>query len=218
MGPRRPTLSTAGRRAGHFVVVAVAAAGLAACGAADNGRSGSSSASSGGSIPAALVREARPIGRGARFQPPARGPVIGPCRRALGRARGVHVEVFAANRVVLIPAGIGTKPPRATFEGRISKARCFGDLVTLEPTGVVLVRSGASLTLADLFKSWGQPLSRRRLASFGAAAGQRVAVFVGGRPWHGRPGAVPLRPHAEIVLEVGPHVPPHSSYTFPPGT
>ena len=144
--------------------------------------------------------------------------MIGPCRRALGRARGVHIEVFAANRVVLIPAGIGTKPPRATFEGRISKARCFGDLVTLEPTGVVLVRSGVTLTLADLFRSWGQPLSRRRLASFSAAAGQRVAVFVGGRPWHGRPGGVPLRPHAEIVLEVGPHVPPHSSYTFPPGT
>jgi hypothetical protein len=29
---------------------------------------------------------------------------------------------------------------------------------------------------------------------------------------------VPLTPHAEIVLEVGPHVPPHASYTFPPGT
>ena len=24
--------------------------------------------------------------------------------------------------------------------------------------------------------------------------------------------------HAEIVLEVGPYVPPHRSYTFPPGT
>lgn len=220
MGPRRPPLSVAGRRAGAWALaaVAVSAAGLAACGAADNGRSGSSSGSTGGSIPAALVREARPIGRGARFQPPVRGPVIGPCRRALGPARGVHVEVFAANRVVLIPAGIGTKPPRATFEGRISKAGCYGDLVTLEPTGVVLARSGVTLTLADLFKSWGEPLSRRRLASFSAVAGQRVAVFVGGRPWHGRPGSVPLRPHAEIVLEVGPHVPPHSSYTFPPGT
>jgi len=29
---------------------------------------------------------------------------------------------------------------------------------------------------------------------------------------------VPLTRHAEIVLEVGPHVPPHSSYMFPPGT
>ena len=90
--------------------------------------------------------------------------------------------------------------------------------MTLEPTGVVLVRSGAELTVADLFKSWGEPLSRRRLASFSAPAGRQVAVFVGGRAWHGAPGGVPLRPHSEIVLEVGPHVPPHSSYAFPPGT
>jgi hypothetical protein len=45
-----------------------------------------------------------------------------------------------------------------------------------------------------------------------------VAVFVDGRRWRGAPAAVPLTPHAEIVLEVGPHVPPHSSYAFPPGT
>ena len=45
-----------------------------------------------------------------------------------------------------------------------------------------------------------------------------MAVFVDGRPWRGAPGAVPLTRHAEIVLEVGPHVPPHSSYAFPPGT
>jgi len=27
---------------------------------------------------------------------------------------------------------------------------------------------------------------------------------------------VPLTAHAEVVLEVGPYVPPHRSYTFPP--
>ena len=36
------------------------------------------------------------------------------------------------------------------------------------------------------------------------------------------PGAVGLAAfrsstHSEIVLEVGPYVPPHSRYTFPPG-
>jgi len=91
-------------------------------------------------------------------------------------------------------------------------------LVTLEPTGLILVRAGARLTMASLFRSWGQPLSTTRLASFGARAGTRVAIFVDGRPWYGAPGRVPLVRHAEIVLEVGPHVPPHPSYTFPPGT
>jgi hypothetical protein len=34
----------------------------------------------------------------------------------------------------------------------------------------------------------------------------------------GRQDRVPLTPHAEIVLEVGPQVPPHTTYTFPPGS
>lgn len=169
-------------------------------------------------IPPQLLREARPIGTGPRFQPKVRGPVLGRCRHALGSRNGVHVELFARNRVVIVPAGIGTHPPRTYSAGRISGARCYGELVTLEPTGLVLVRTGARLTVASLFRSWGQPLSTTRLASFAAPAGTEVAVFVDGRPCPGPPGGVPLRRHAEIVLEVGPHVPPHPSYTFPPGT
>jgi hypothetical protein len=143
--------------------------------------------------------------------------VIGRCRHRLGARIGVHVELFAADRVVLVAGGIGTRPPRGFSAGRISRARCYGDLVTLEPTGVVLVRPGARLALSELFRSWGQPLSSSRLASFPAAAGTRVAVFVGGLRWHGPPGGVSLKRHSEIVLEVGLHVPPHASYTFPPG-
>jgi hypothetical protein len=167
-------------------------------------------------LPPALVAEARPIGRGARFHPPATGPVTGRCRPGLGTRIGVHVELFAANRVVLVPAGIGTRPPRSFSAGRISRARCYGALVTLEPTGVVLVRARARLLLSDLFRAWGQPLSPTRLASFPASTGAHVATFVDGRRWRGSPGSVPLRRHAEIVLEVGPHVPPHAAYTFPP--
>jgi hypothetical protein len=123
--------------------------------------------------------------------------------------------VFAANRVVLIPAGIGTRPPRGFSEGRIARARCYGALVTLDPTGLVLVRPGARLHLADLFRSWGQPLTTDRLLTFRTAT--KVRVFVNGRVWPGMPQSVPLRRHAEIVLEVGPYVPPHAAYTFPRG-
>ncbi len=184
--------------------------GWAGCGSADRPTTTAA-------LPAALVREARSIGRGPRFQPSARGPILGPCKRGLGARVGVHVELFAANHVVLVASGIGTRPPRGYSEGRISKAACYGDLVTLEPTGVVLVRRGARLHLADLFRSWGQPLSLRSLATFAASQGKTVRVFVDGRPWRGQPGRVPLRTHSEIVLEVGPYVPPHSRYTFPPG-
>jgi hypothetical protein len=128
------------------------------------------------------------------------------------------VEVFAAGRVLLLPAGIGTGPPRRSLDGRIVGARCYGAQVTLDPTGVVLVRPGARLTLGNLFSSWGEPLSRTRLASFTASAGTQVTVFVDGKRWPGAPAAVPLTRHAEIVLEVGPYVPPHTSYAFPPGS
>lgn len=169
-------------------------------------------------IPQAVLREARPIGAGPRFQPPATGPITGPCRPTLGPHYGVHVEVFAANRVVIVPAGIGTRPPRTTSAGRIAHARCYGNLVTLEPTGVVLVRARSHPTLATLFRAWGQALSTTQLASFHSAPGTRVAVFIDGHASHIPPDRVPLTPRAEIVLEVGPHVPPHATYTFPPGT
>ena len=199
-------------------------AGATACGPARPDASSAASAASrpaartspsSPAIPRALLSQARPIGAGPRFHPPATGPVSGSCTPGLGPRDGVHVEVFAANRVLLLPAGIGTKPPRNVLDGRVTQARCYGQLVTLDPTGVVLVRPGAQLTLGALFRSWGQPLSPARLASFSAPAGTRVTVFVDGRAWPGAPAAVPLTRHAEIVLEVGPHVPPHQSYTFP---
>lgn len=169
-------------------------------------------------IPSSLLQQARPIGQGVRFHPPVRGPVIGACRQGLGRRHGTHVEVFARNRVMLLAAGIGTKPPRSAFGGRITHARCYGALVTLDPTGLVLMRPGKRLHLSDLFRSWGQALSARRIASFAAPAGNQVSVFVNGRRWNGAPGGVPLERHWEIVIEAGPHVPPHRAYRFPPGT
>ena len=186
-------------------------AAAAGCGAPSSTTSGAAT------IPRRLLLEARPIGRGPRFQPPVRGPVVGLCRPVLGPRFGVHVEVFGAGRVVLVPAGIGARPPLSLSAGRVSRARCFGSVVTVDPTGLLLVRPNARLTLSALFRAWGQPLSRRRVGAFRAGPPGVVAVFVNGRRWRGRPGDVPLVRHAEIVVEAGPHVPPHSAYTFPLG-
>jgi hypothetical protein len=213
---RRARFAALGIAALGTAALGIGAAGLAGCGR--GGQPGPLASASGQSISPALLSQARPIGAGPRFHPQVTGQVSGRCAAALGPRDGVHVEVFAADRVVLLPAGIGTKPPVATLDGRIIRATCYAGLVTLDPTGVVLERHGAALTLGTLFRSWGEPLSPTRVASFSAQAGTRVAVFIDGRPWRGVPSAVPLRRHAEIVLEVGPHVPPHSSYAFPPGT
>ena len=206
MTPRLPLASVAA-----VALVTLVALGTAGCGATRH-RGATDT------IPAALLREARPIGVGPRFHPPARGPVIGRCRSALGARRGVHVELFAADRVVVIAAAIGIRGPLRLNAGRIAAARCYGALVTIEPTGVVLLRPGLRLTLGDLFRAWGQPLSAGRAGPFPAARGAAVRVYGSGRRRLGDPATVPLTAHGEIVVEVGPRVPPHAGYTFPPGS
>ena len=204
---RHTSLAVAGHRAWTVFLWLGATVASAACGASPSTPTSS--------IPRKLLLEARPIGAGPRFHPPPSGPVLGPCRAQLGPRFGVHLEVFAANRVVLVPGGIGTAPPRSWAAGRLSRARCYGSLVTVDPTGVVLIRPGLHLTVADLFRSWGEPLTASRVASF--TTDRAVIAFVDGRPWRRAPGSVPLTRHAEIVVEVGPRVPPHTSYTFPRG-
>lgn len=122
--------------------------------------------------------------------------------------------MFARNRVVIVPAGIGVRGAH-TRDGRITAATCYGELVTLDPTGVALESLSAHATLAKLFDAWGLPLSDTQVAGFTAPPGTTVRCYVDGRRIPGPPARIPITPHAEIVLEVGPFVPPHSSYTFP---
>jgi hypothetical protein len=208
--PQIMLLGPAARRR-RASVLAIICLGLSGCGSASPPERHSSALR-------AVRQEARPIGRGPRFHEPVTGRVHGSCRSRLGPRADAHVEVFAANRVVLIPAGIGVHVPVTRLDGRITSARCYGDVVTLDPTGIVLVRRGTRVTLRGLFSGWGQPLSRTRLAAFPAGTDRRVRIYVDGRQRRGAAAAIPLKRHAEIVLEVGPYVRPHSSFTFEGGS
>ena len=165
------------------------------------------------------------VGPGARYRPAslsdraARGLPIGGlvCRPGRRERHGAHLELFAHQRVVIVAAGIGIAPPRRRSGAYVRSGRCEYPAITVEPTGVIQVERGARLTLGDFFAIWGRPLSRTRLAGFAAPPGGRVLAFVGGRAWRGDPRAIPLRRHAQIVLEVRGYVPPHSRYGFPPG-
>jgi hypothetical protein len=95
--------------------------------------------------------------------------------------------------------------------------RCSYPAKTVEPTGVIEVARTARLTLGQFFDLWGQPLSTTRLVGFRSRHGERLRAFVGGRPWSGDPRRIRLRRHAQIVLELGGFVPPHSSYLFRKG-
>ena len=162
-----------------------------------------------------------PIGVGPRFHPPSTASAVARGRR-IGRfacgARApnlvrAHLEVFAQKRVLIVPAGIGVAPPYLIRNRKVVRARCVYPLRTVEPTGVVEVDAQLRPTVADLFSVWGQPLAPRRLLSFSG----RVRAYVAGERWRGDVRRIPLRRHAQIVLEVGGYIPPHRSYLFGPG-
>jgi hypothetical protein len=194
-------------RARAATVLALAVTALAGCG------------SDGAAPPARELTlaeahaQSRPIGAGPRYTPPAAETPASDCRPRLGARTAVHVELFANDRVVIVPVGIGVRGARVGGGGHVDGARCYGPIVTLDPTGIVLVRTDRTRTAGDLFAAWGMPLGRRRLAGFRG----RVRAYVGGRSHPGPAAAIALTPHAEIVLEVGTYVPPHPSYTFPDG-
>jgi hypothetical protein len=135
------------------------------------------------------------------------------CARGETDRFGVHLELFAERRVLIVAAGIGVSPPHGRRGAYVTRGRCSYPIRTREPTGVLEVAPGHGYVLGDLFALWGQPLGPRRLASFRG----RVEAYVGGRAWPGDPRSIPLTRHAQIVLEVGGHVPPHARYHFPPG-
>jgi hypothetical protein len=150
----------------------------------------------------------RPIGVGPAFRLPARSrrarlglPIAGlACRPGpLPGPIVAHLEIFARRETLIIPQGIG-----------IVAGRCRYPVRTRSPTG--LIDAGrAGLTLGDLLAVWGEPLGVRRLAGFHGP----VVAFVDGRRVRGNIADIPIRHHAEIVVEVSGYVHPHAHYVFP---
>jgi hypothetical protein len=200
----------AARRGALLITLALAASG---CG-------GSSHDSSTLQLP----NDYRPIpsGRGPQYRLPALS-----AQSALGRpidnmfctrqrhrrSYAIHLELYARGLVLPIPAGIGVAPPLKRRGAYVASGRCAYPIRTLEPTGLVLVDRGGQFTIGGLFAIWGKRIGLTQLASFTGP----VFAYVNGHHWVGPPERIPLREHAQIVLEADGYVPPHPSYTFPPG-
>jgi hypothetical protein len=124
----------------------------------------------------------------------------------------VHLEIFADRRVVVVPAGIGVAAPSLRTGATVVPRGCTYPASTLTPTGVVEVARGSGVSLAGLFRIWGQPLGARTIASFRSRT--PVRAYVDGRRVAGPAGAIRLRPRSEIVLELGGYVAPHPFFLF----
>jgi hypothetical protein len=153
----------------------------------------------------------KPVGPGPEYrpQPRARGADIRglTCVDVPHAGFTMHLEVFAHGHVVVVPAGLGVTPPRRLKGPDVVGGHCRYPIYSLEPTGLIHV-ARRGLTLGDLFAVWGQPLSTTRLASFRST--RPVRVYVDGRRFRGSPGAVPLRPGARVVVELGRYAGPGS--------
>jgi hypothetical protein len=126
---------------------------------------------------------------------------------------GLHLELFARRRVLIVPAGIGVAPPQRRRGAYVLGGACTYPVRTVDPTGIIIVDGGTRTTLGSFFAIWGQPLSSTSLAGFRGP----VLAFVGGRRWLADPARIPIGKHEEIVLEVGGSLLPHPSYRFPAG-
>lgn len=148
-----------------------------------------------------------PIGAGPGFRPaPGAQPVSGlTCSRAATPRYGVHLELFSAGRVVIVPAGIGIARPLRRQGAYVRGGRCSYPVRTRAPTGVIEVERGRNVTLGQFYAVWGRPFPRY------------ARVYVNGARSRMPPGSIVLRRHAEIVLETGPFVQPHPLYRFPKG-
>jgi hypothetical protein len=120
----------------------------------------------------------------------------------------MHLELFANGRVVVVPTAIGLGDPRV-HGARVTAARCRAHAWTLDPTGVV--RFTRRLTLGGLFGVWGRRLGLRQLLGFRGG----VRVYRNGVRLHTDPRMLELRDRDQVVVQVGPFVPPHASYRFP---
>jgi hypothetical protein len=136
-----------------------------------------------------------PIGTGPKFHPPA-ATRSADVRCARTTRFGVHLELFARNRVIIVPAGIDHRCMRTRW-----------------PVGIVEVRGRQ--TLGGFFRVWGQPLSPTRLVGFHTSRARPVRAYVGGKRWHGPLRLIPLRRHANIVIELGRYIPPKKLFLFP---
>src|SRR5438046_2534422 len=80
-----------------------------------------------------------PIGVGPRYHPPATSARVAAAKPvgalrcgAAGARFGVHLELFANRRVVIVPAGIGMAPPLVRDGAYVRGGRCSYALRTRE--------------------------------------------------------------------------------------
>ncbi len=136
-------------------------------------------------------------------------------RRALAGAlvgTAIAASQTWAGEPVPTPIGVTREYRLPAAGAAVRSARPVGRFICTR-TSPLRFRLHVELFARRLVRIWGQPLSPHRLAGF--RSDRPLLAFVNGRRFRGDPRSIPLRRHAEVVLEIGGYVAPHRSYLFP---
>ena len=106
-----------------------------------------------------------------------------------------HLAILDHGNPVQIPADVG----------RPLLAQCLYWVHTHTPDGIIHVESPnfKTFTLGDFFDVWGEPLRRTDVAGAKPKRGEKIAVWVDGRPYAGDPRQIALTNHLDITIDIG---------------
>jgi hypothetical protein len=121
------------------------------------------------------------------------------CDREEGAVEHIHVDLqlFDRGRSVTVPANIGIPQGSA----------CLYWIHTHDASGFIHVESPIrrAFDLGAFFDIWGPDLSWTKAASLSAPHGQRLSIWVDGKPWRGAdPRAIVFHDRQTIVIQSGP--------------
>jgi hypothetical protein len=116
-----------------------------------------------------------------------------------------HLVILDHDKEVAIPPNVGQPQVR----------QCIYWIHTHTPDGIIHIEAPLDrhFTLGDFFDVWGQPLSKKTAATARAAKGSSLRIWVNDKRYTGDPRAIPLTPHADIVIEAGPPYPKPPRFT-----
>ena len=124
-----------------------------------------------------------------------------------------HLSILIDGNETVLPGGIGID----------NTDQCLYWIHTHQADGVVHIEapkgSGSrKFTLGNFFDVWKKPLDSTHIGDTTVGSGQKLEMFVDGKPYTGSPRNIVLGAHTLVVIEVTPpEVSPPPPFTFPSG-
>jgi len=130
---------------------------------------------------------------------PQGAPIDGiPCDTAEGALLHFHPHLSVSDhgKPVVVPEDVGR--PLAT--------PCLYWMHTHTPDGIIHIESPRyrTFTLGEFFDIWAQPLTKSNIAGAKLRKGEKMLVWVAGRPYTGNLRKLELAQHLDIAIAVGP--------------